>query len=519
MSAPDPVVNFPPPQLDPEEAIRRQRVEAERLARLTPGEWQLWIDGSAARLGIPRATLEASVKAIIAQLEKEARERKAEEERERRRIEKAAERKRQEHAKKKEREFKVLAALPEQDQEARLDDLATRLDEDPAAVREEFALSTSASPSTESVELWPEQVEAAALLTELVRQLRRFTIFRRDTDATAVALWIMFAWIHAVATHSPNLVVTSPEPDCGKSSLLAVIQQLTPRPRSGVELTGPSLYRMVDRDHPTVLADEADDLFQRKPDLRHIVNAGWTRGTKIPRTINGVVHWFDPFCPKAIALMGMNMPRATESRGIILELWPKLADEKVEEFSFTDSPEFQELRRKLARWSADNATMLAELKPTAPPGFNNRRAANWRLLFAIADHAGGAWPAQARKAATRLSRRPSDPSAGIKLLEALRALRGRCTTSEVITSAAIVRELTVDPDSEWREFGKNRRPITQGQIASLLKKYEIFPDTIHPTKRADDSPRGYRWADFDDVFARFLPADPHIRTQKRKGKL
>jgi len=29
---------------------------AERLARLTPGEWQLWIDNSAAQLDIPRAS-------------------------------------------------------------------------------------------------------------------------------------------------------------------------------------------------------------------------------------------------------------------------------------------------------------------------------------------------------------------------------------------------------------------------------------------------------------------------------
>ena len=190
----------------------------------------------------------------------------------------------------------MLAELPERDQEARLDALAKRLDEDPAAVREEFALSTSSPPDPESVELWPEAVETAALLAELIKQLRRFIVFRHDTDATAVALWIMFAWIHAVATHSPNLVVTSPEPDCGKSTLLGVLARLTPRPVSGVELTGPALYRCVDRDHPTLIIDEADDLFHRKPDLRHIVNAGWTRGTKIPRVVQGVVREFDPFC-------------------------------------------------------------------------------------------------------------------------------------------------------------------------------------------------------------------------------
>jgi hypothetical protein len=40
-------------------------VEATRLASLAPGEWRLWIDRSAERLGILRATLEDLIAAII----------------------------------------------------------------------------------------------------------------------------------------------------------------------------------------------------------------------------------------------------------------------------------------------------------------------------------------------------------------------------------------------------------------------------------------------------------------------
>ena len=38
----------------------------------------------------------------------------------------------------------------------------------------------------------------------------------------------------------------------------------------------PSVYRTVDREHPILIIDEADDLFYRKSDLRAIVNAGWS---------------------------------------------------------------------------------------------------------------------------------------------------------------------------------------------------------------------------------------------------
>jgi len=223
------IVEFAKPDVSPDEQVRRQRAEAERLARLGPGEWQLWIDRSVAQLGIPRATLEAYVKAIIAQRDKEAKERKAEDEREQRQAEKAAEGKRKEQAKKKEKEFKTLAELPERDQEAQLDELAKRLGEDPAVVAEEFALSSGAPAVAESVELWPETVSTVALLAELTRQFQRFIIFRHVTDATAVALWTMFSWIHEIAIHSPNLVITSPERDCGKSALLGAITYLAPR--------------------------------------------------------------------------------------------------------------------------------------------------------------------------------------------------------------------------------------------------------------------------------------------------
>jgi hypothetical protein len=75
---------------------------------------------------------------------------------------------------------------------------------------------------------------------------------------------------------------------------------LLPKPFAGAEPTGPSIYRFIDREKPTLIVDEADDLFARKTDVKHIFNASWTRGTKIPRQVQGVTHWFDPFCPKVM---------------------------------------------------------------------------------------------------------------------------------------------------------------------------------------------------------------------------
>ena len=95
---------------------------------------------------------------------------------------------------------------------------------------------------------------------------------------------------------------------------------------------------------------------------------------------------------------------------------------KAEDFAYTDDPEFSTIRRKLARWAADNVPIVKELRPPQPPGFNNRLSANWKPLLQIAQHAGGGWPERARRSAIYLSRAPYEPSVRVQLLAALRAM-------------------------------------------------------------------------------------------------
>src|SRR6476620_5166702 len=72
MSSDEKVLDFPRVEVTPEESARRVMVEATRL--LVPGEWRLWIDRSAERLRIPRATLEDVIAAIIKDIQKKARD-------------------------------------------------------------------------------------------------------------------------------------------------------------------------------------------------------------------------------------------------------------------------------------------------------------------------------------------------------------------------------------------------------------------------------------------------------------
>ena len=65
-----------------------------------------------------------------------------------------------------------------------------------------------------------------------------------------------------------------------------MLTRLVPKPSQECRIHGPNVFRFVDAHKPTLIIDEADDLFTRKSDLKHIINASWTRGTKIPRQVN-----------------------------------------------------------------------------------------------------------------------------------------------------------------------------------------------------------------------------------------
>lgn len=332
----------------------------------------------------------------------------------------------------------------------------------------------------------------------------------RPEALTAVVLWTAMSWVHdAIATHSPYLVATSAEPDSGKTTLLGVLYNLVPKPLMGAEPTGANIYRLVDREHPTLLIDEADDLFARRSDIKHIFNSAWTRGVKIPRQVLGRTHWFDPFCPKAIGLLGAALPKALASRCVQIKLWPKTLDEKVADFGFADDEGFLTLRRKLARWATDNAAAIKELKPAYPPGFGNRRATNWKLLLAIATHAGGDWPKRAREAASFIGRTSADPSWGIQLLAALRTM---FVKHKQLTSAEIVEKLHADPDGVWNAY--RGHAVSQHELAGLLKPYDVRPVVLHPTKRSSLSRHGYKVEQFAEAFKRYLPKLLNTRTSK-----
>ena len=167
-------------------------------------------------------------------------------------------------------------------------------------------------------------------------------------------------------------------PDCGKSTALDVVGRLVPRSLLGAGLT--LAYVLRKAPGRTVCWDEIDKEFRKKgQDIDSWFTNGWQRGRIFGRADPNDPHAtidYNPWCAKAIAMIGKPWDEQLLSRCIPIEMRRKLEGEEVEEYIDTEPyPELTDLRAMLARWSAAAAlvrgdrptTMVFPRARTSPP--------------------------------------------------------------------------------------------------------------------------------------------------------
>lgn len=320
-----------------------------------------------------------------------------------------------------------------------------------------------------------------------------------------MAAWVLHAWAHEASDISPVLAFVSPEKRCGKTTALSVIAALTPKPMHAVNISSSVLFRVVEKFAPTVLIDEADTFLAENDELRGILNGGHNRLSAYVWRSVGDDHeprQFKVWAPKAVAMIG-KLPDTLEDRALVVPLRRKQAGETVERFRADRINDFLTLRRKAARWAEDCLSRLSDTDPDVPADLNDRAQDNARAICAIADAAGGKWPATIRAALVGTAEQSDDEpqSAGVLLLRDIaevfeKRAGGRIGSTELCEALC---ELEESPWGDWRRGS----PITTRGIAKLLKPFGIAPlrDMTH---------RYYGRADFADAFKRYLSDGPKI---------
>ncbi len=359
----------------------------------------------------------------------------------------------------------------------------------------------------DEVEPWPVPVDGASLLEDAYQLLARYVIADKET-LRAAALWSALTWFADFATVLPLAVVTAPEKNCGKSTLLNALAKLACRPLYASNITPAALFRSVEKWQPTLLIDEADTFAKDNEELRGVLNAGHTRDQATVIRVVEVGGELEPrafnvWGPKAMAGIG-NMPETIMSRAIVLTMRRKTKNERADNLRHCDHAAFIDVKRRLARWADDNGATFADMRP-ALDGLHNRTADNWEPLLALADLAGGDWPKRARHAAIKLTGSDEEaPSLNQELLGDIRAVFDRLKV-ERVHSADLLAELCSDEESAWATYNRGK-PVSARQLSKRLAEFGIAPKQI---KIKFENRNGYELAQFADAFTRYLasPAD------------
>jgi hypothetical protein len=343
--------------------------------------------------------------------------------------------------------------------------------------------------------------------------LCKYVAYPSEHAAIAHALWIVHAHLMDEWESTPRIAFLSPEPGSGKSRALEASELLVPKPVNAVNVSVAYLFRRVGDElgRPTILYDEVDAVFTARgdnEDIRALINAGHRRHSVVGRcVVHGKrIETEDTPAYCAIALAGLgDLPDTILTRSVVVRMRRRAPSEHVSPYRRRDAEsEAAALYVHIAEWCDSLRGVIGDARPQFPPGVADRDADVWEALLAVADAAGGDWPATARAAAMAMvtQAKESTPSLGVRLLGDVRTVFEEL---DRITTAVLLEKLKALEEAPWSDL--RGKPLDARGLARILKLYGIASKTV---REGDLTAKGYERADFADAWARYLSLIPIV---------
>jgi putative DNA primase/helicase len=351
------------------------------------------------------------------------------------------------------------------------------------------------------------EVNGSILLAGIIRQFDTY-VFLSYNEKLAAALWVIASYAFDGFFIFPRLRLKSATKGCGKSTLLDILECLVNKPLIPSNATGPSLFRIIAIQRPTILLDEADRFVPKNDDLISIIDAGHKKNGTVLRCVGDdqEPRWFSVWAPMAIAAI-RSLPGTIEHRAVVIDMQRRPPGQKLKRFRADRPPnELAELASQAARWAADHQVALGNADPKIPDGLSNRAADNWLPLLAVAEAIGGDLVEKVRKAAMALQH-GDDDELGVRLLADIKEV----FTSDAMHSVDLVEALIAREGAPWAEINRGKA-LTQAKLSSLLADFGIHPEQV---KIGGVNRRGYRREQFGTVFVAYFPpnaAQPPFQT-------
>jgi hypothetical protein len=144
-----------------------------------------------------------------------------------------------------------------------------------------------------------EPEHGGVLLQALIERIRRHVVM--TADRYVAALWVLLTWVHDKAVVHRHCSSNLAGGEQRQTTLLGIVG-LCSNSLCSVSISGPALFRSIEKWQPTFVIDEADDALVDNQDLKSVINSGWTVG----RASFVAIPDYDPkpystFSPKALA--------------------------------------------------------------------------------------------------------------------------------------------------------------------------------------------------------------------------
>lgn len=353
-------------------------------------------------------------------------------------------------------------------------------------------------PEAEACEL-----DGASLLQE-VSDLFTSYLTLPDHAPTVLALWTVFTWVHDAFRVSPLLAVTSPERECGKTTLLSLLCAVVRKPFPSANATASSMFRLVDQHAPTILADEVDKWLRRDDERMGLINSGWARHLATFTRTEGDKHEvrsFSTWAPKALAGI-LTLPEEIAGRSIEIRMRRQTRAEgsRLKSLRADAMSGFEPLRRKLYTWTQGVVAegTLPMRNPELPEGFTGRLADNWHVLAAIAQTAGEEWPERCFDAATAFVAKGRESSWGEQLLRDIGALFDDSQTDRLLLGK-ITAHLVQMEERPWGECSHGRAMSTHW-LSRKLAGYNIPSKDVRTNAGKGN---GYFREQFEEAIERY----------------
>src|SRR5262249_43729177 len=159
-----------------------------------------------------------------------------------------------------------------------------------------------------------------------------------------------------------------------KTTLLMLLEKWVAKPLKTDSISAAAIYHSVDREHPTLLVDEGDNLgFEHVSNgrLRAVFNSGHRKGGNIRLLNRGQPRSYSTFSPLAVAGIG-TFPLPLMHRSVVISMQRHDGQSELKQFDEDDCPEVDYVYAQTCSWAR---TVTLERNPAMPPQLRNRQLA------------------------------------------------------------------------------------------------------------------------------------------------